>query len=74
MGKTIYFVYFVVGFMASFIIYTIFATVSCSNEVFVGDRLTACEEKGGHYNLYYSSFEKNYVERCDVVEDEIEEF
>ena len=46
----------------------------CGIKIPVSERITACEEKGGKYNLYWNKYSNEYYERCEIVEDEIKEF
>jgi uncharacterized membrane protein len=40
-------------------------------EKLVNERLEKCESLGGEYHLYYSSFDKKYVDYCEVRDSNI---
>ena len=54
----------------------------CSDEItkieiktkILSDRITACEEKGGRYNLVWINIRHEYAELCKIAEIEITNF
>jgi len=47
---------------------------SLSCRVYVSDRMTSCEEKGGKYHLYYSDWDNEYSEKCTISASNIKDF
>ena len=43
-------------------------------QIIISDRITACEEKGGKYNYFYNEFTNEYQERCQIINNRIEDF
>lgn len=49
-------------------------TTHRTKTIYISERKTSCESKGGKYSLLYSDFDNDYVELCKTVQTTIKDF